>query len=159
LPELCLSLVQEYGYWIFFLVLLAGTMGLPVPDEGIIIFAGVLVAGGNMFFFPALAVGIFAVLAGTLLNYLLAHYLGSRGLARWGKKICLTTSRLDRAASIVKRFGVLVPFCYFLPGIRMSVSYAAGILKLPLAGYMACSLIGASTWVGFYLWLGTRVVQ
>lgn len=68
--------------------------------------------------------------------------------------------RWERVIGVLCKFGQwVVPFAFFVPGIRMSASYAAGILRLPVPGYLAGSFAGAAGWVGFYLWLGARIVQ
>lgn len=160
MPEMCRTLIQEYGYSIFFLVLLAGTMGFPVPDEGILLFAGVLVARGDLLFLPALAVGTLAVLAGTLANYWIAFNFGRWKTEKWERRVNFKACRWQRIIGVLYRFGLwAVPFAFFIPGIRMSASYAAGILRLPVPGYVISSLAGVVAWVGFYLWLGTGIGQ
>lgn len=160
LTELLNTLVREYGYPIFFIILLAGIIGFPVPDEGILIFAGILVARGNMFFGPALAIGLSAVWAGTLFNYWLASHVARWRQSRCAKSIGLAALRREWAVRVIYRFGFwAIPLCFFIPGLRIGSSYGAGLLNLPAPGFMAASFAGGLVWVGFYLWLGACLAQ
>lgn len=160
MPEVFTTLVQEYGYPIFFLILLSGLIGLPVPDEGVLIFAGILVAKGKMFFLPALVVGILAFGAGALFNYWVAFHFGRWKLPGWGKRADLPARQRERAVRLIYSFGLwAIPLCCFIPGIRISASYGAGIMRMAFPGYIAASFCGGLGWVGFYLWLGTRIAQ
>lgn len=149
------SLIQEYGYFLLFLIVLAGILGLPVPDEGVLLFAGVLIAKGAMEFLPALLVSSAAVLSGSLINYRIASSCGVWKLARWTKRLRFPVHRWKRSVRIMRKYGVwAVPLSYFIPGVRIGVSYGAGLIRLPMRSYAMSSLLGVFGWVGVYLLAG-----
>lgn len=158
LLEFAETLIREYGYVLLFAVVLAGVIGFPIPDEGILFFAGVLIAKGTMVFFPVFVTGMSAVVIGSLFNYRIACFGGSWRMARWGKRLGFPIRRWKRTVRVVRKYGVwAVPISYFIPGIRMGVSYAAGLLRIPLPRCLIGTLIGVSGWIGLYLWLGHLV--
>lgn len=155
LLEFVSSLIQEYGVVLLFVVVLAGIIGFPIPDEGVLLFAGVLIAKGVMGFFPAFAVSASAVIAGSILNYRIGWWGGTWKVARWGHRIGFPVRRWKRTVRLIRKYGSwAVPMSYFVPGVRMGVSYAAGIFRIPFHEYVSGSLIGVISWVGLYLWLG-----
>ncbi|GAX88874.1 DedA family protein [Effusibacillus lacus] len=151
-------LIQEYGYFFLFLIVLSGVLGFPVPDEGVLFFAGVLIAKGLMSFVPALVVSVGAVMLGSFVNYRVASLCGVWKMARWGRRIGFPVHRWKRSVRIMRRYGIwAVPVSYFIPGVRMGVSYGAGLLRLPAREYTISAFVGVVAWVGLYLWLGSLV--
>jgi len=55
LTETILRWVTEYGYIGIFSLLALGILGAPIPDEGVLAFAGYLVYEGKLQLFPILA--------------------------------------------------------------------------------------------------------
>jgi membrane protein DedA with SNARE-associated domain len=147
--------IQEFGYVFLFLVLLAGLIGAPIPDEGVLVFAGVLIAKGTMTLIPAVAVSVAGVAAASLINYRLAAACGIWKLARWGRRIRFPVRRWKRSVRIMRKYGSwAVPFSYFIPGVRLGVSYGAGLLRLPLLNYVLSTFIGGCAWVSLYICIG-----
>lgn len=144
------TLIQEYGYILLFLVLLTGIVGLPIPDEGILLFTGVLIARNRMELVPSIIIAILAVQSGSLLNYWIAACLGRR-------KIDWKNNKWKRAFEVISKYGIFaVPLSYFVPGLRLCMSYGAGLLQVPIFVYMISSLLGVLSWVSLYLWLGCQ---
>ena len=55
LTETILRWVTEYGYIGIFSLLTLGIIGAPIPDEGLLAFAGYLVYKGQLQLFPTMA--------------------------------------------------------------------------------------------------------
>lgn len=53
--ETLLPWIGHYGYPALFFLLMLGIVGIPLPDEGLLIFAGYLVYKGHLQLAPALA--------------------------------------------------------------------------------------------------------
>lgn len=152
--ELIVTWIHTYGYPLLFLLLLAGVIGFPIPDEGVLLAAGALIAKGVMSGLPSFCCSVFAVLLGSMINYHIA-LTGKRKLLRFGKKWGFSIKRWKRSILFVHKYGVWsIPFSYFIPGVRMGVSYSAGVLHIGFRDYVLFSFIGSLIWVGIYLFLG-----
>ena len=69
LTETILRWVTEYGYIGIFSLLALGIIGTPIPDEGVLAFAGYLVYEGKMQLFSVLAAAFLGSACGITLSY------------------------------------------------------------------------------------------
>ncbi|PTX64374.1 membrane protein DedA with SNARE-associated domain [Melghirimyces profundicolus] len=159
MEEAAYMLIREYGYPLLFMVILAGIIGFPLPDEGLLIYAGVLAAKGWLDPLSSFGCGVFAVLLGSLINYRVASLPRRRWLIRWGRKWGLSKKRIRTSLKLINRYGGwAVAVSYFVPGVRMGTAYTAGLVRLRLQTFAVGSFAGALVWVGFYLWIGWMLV-
>src|ERR1700761_2069641 len=70
------ELVARYGYFAIFGLLMLGIVGPLIPDETILVFAGILVREGRLDYVAALAAGYAGSLCGITMSYL----VGRKGL-------------------------------------------------------------------------------
>lgn len=148
-------LIEHYGYFLLFLVLLGGIIGIPVPDEGVLLFSGALIAKGHLSFIPVFMCSVLAILTGSIINYRIALQVGKWRLARWGKRVGLPVRTWKKSVRMFRKNGLwTIPISYFIPGVRMGVSYGAGLMCLGMRPYILLTLIGVIGWVGVYLGLG-----
>src|SRR5580700_7932604 len=70
------DLVARYGYFAIFGLLMLGIVGPLIPDETILVFAGILARQGRMDYLAVLAAGYAGSLCGITMSYL----VGRRGL-------------------------------------------------------------------------------
>lgn len=119
----------HYSYFVLFLVILAGVIGLPVPLEGVLLFAGVQVEKGLMGFYPTISIAIIAVFTGSLINYRIASWLGLWKLAHLGKKVHLPVRIWKKSVRFISRYGMwAVPLSYFIPA-RLSAVFDKNLSK------------------------------
>jgi len=97
--------VAAHGYGALFLLMALGVVGLPIPDETILVFAGYLIGRGTLHpagaFFAALA-GAWTGISG---SYLLGRTLGVGVVHRYGKYIHFTEARLANVHRWFDRIG------------------------------------------------------
>src|SRR3954468_6410974 len=114
------------------LALILTGCGLPLPEEVPIVAAGVLAANGQLIWQLALASCIFGAIAGDSAMYFLGRHFG-RNLIKdhaWWVGF-MTPQREQRMEHMIKRHGIKMLFgARFLPGLRMPVYIASGILKM-----------------------------
>ncbi len=93
--------------------------------------AGVLVAQGSLGLAPAAVACAGGIFAGDLALYLAGRHVGRPIVGRWPMTRVLTADRLARASAWLEARGahVLVG-CRFVPGTRVAVYVAAGVLGL-----------------------------
>lgn len=63
-----------YGYWVVFFGVLLENIGLPIPGETVLLFAGFLAYQGKLHILPAILTAIGAATIGAALGYLLGFY-------------------------------------------------------------------------------------
>ncbi|WP_062354218.1 DedA family protein [Bacillus kwashiorkori] len=135
---------DHYGYLIIMVVLAAGIIGLPVPDEVVLTFIGYNVSLGKMAYFPALL----SVLAGSVVGVTLSYFLGSKIgqplVKRIGPRIFFTESRFNKMKAVANKFGAyFLFFGYFIPGVRHITSYLAGINEIPFRKFAIFAYTGS----------------
>ena len=114
-------LVADNGYLAVFLLMLLGSMCIPIPSEVVMAFAGALCApafAASVLGTPdaALSLGWVALwgVAGSLVGSWLAYALGAWGgrpaIDRWGRYLLLRPHEVDRAHDWFERRGEAVVF-------------------------------------------------
>lgn len=147
--------VAQYGYLAMYGLLALGFIGVPVPDETLLVVFGGLTAEGHFDFWLALTVVYFGSLSGMLLSYGLGRGIGKPLLDKYGKWIFITPKRLATTEKWFEKYGRWsVLFGYFVPGIRQVTSYLSGVYRLPFRVYLTYAGIGAAIWCGTFLYLG-----
>ncbi len=147
--------IAQYGYVALFGLLTAGIVGLPVPDETLLTFAGVLVYRGHLEFWPTVAVAFLGSACGISISYGIGSALGLLLLKRHGRFLGLTPERIDRAHAWFERVGRWsLFFGYFLPGIRHLTALIAGATRLRFGEFAGFAYPGALLWSFTFISLG-----
>jgi membrane protein DedA with SNARE-associated domain len=148
--------VMNYGYIALYVLLAAGIVGLPIPDETLLTFAGSLTAsGGPWSLTPALFVAYGGTMTGMCVSYGVGYKVGKPFLYRYGKWIKLTPHRIQRAEGWFHKYGLwAVFFGYFVPGVRHFTCYLAGVSGVKLWKYLLFAGSGAFIWCVTFLALG-----
>lgn len=125
-----------------------GNVGLPVPEETVLLLAGYLVWDGRLSLFWVLAVGITAAVVGDAIGYCVGRRVGPAVFERHGPIVGLTPDRLRMLQDFVRRrgaFGVFV--ARFLPGLRAAAGPVAGMLGVPYKTFAIANVAGAAVYV------------
>jgi len=147
--------VTQYGYLGLFLALVLGIVGLPIPDETLLTFAGYLAYRGQMRLVPAVASAFLGSLCGITLSYVLGRTFGLYLIHRYGRYVHITGERLDRAHNWFRRAGRwTLTFGYFVPGIRHLTAYVAGASKLEVPVFALFAYSGGLLWSATFIALG-----
>lgn len=153
-----LQFISDYGYAALFLLLALGIVGIPIPDETLMIAVGGLTAGETLTFANVLIVCFCGSMTGMMLSYWLGRKVGSRLLHRYGKWIHLTPERIAKTEKWFKKYGGFsITFGYFIPGVRHVTCYLAGVTRVPFARYLCFASIGALLWCTLFISLGRFV--
>lgn len=138
--------VGQFGYLALFFMLWLGIVGMPIPDEVIVLSAGVLTSLGVLHVVPAFAATYMGVVSGLSLGYVLGRWLGAPGLNWIGKKKGMN-KYVDRAQALLDRYGsYALCISYFLPVVRHVVPYLVGIGKMTFRRYALFSYTTGLVW-------------
>ena len=159
--DFLLPWVHQYGYGAIFALLLLGIVGLPVPDEWLLLFAGYLVERRELHLLPTLLTAFAGAAAGISVSYLLGRGPGRMLVGRWGFLLHLDQARLDRVRGWYDRRGRwLLTFGFYIPGVRHMVAIVAGTSALRWPEFALFAYGGALLWASTFVfggyWLGDK---
>jgi len=147
--------VAHYGYAAIFFLLVLGIVGLPVPDEWLLTFAGYLVFKKNLSLFPTFVAAVLGSACGISVSYGLGRSLGLFLVHHYGRLLHIKPKDIDRVHAWFDRFGkwtLLVG--YFIPGVRHLTAIVAGTSKLHPALFAAFAYSGALIWAATFISVG-----
>ncbi len=147
--------IASYGYGAIFLLLMAGVVGLPIPDETLMVFCGYLISQGKLHPVGAFLSALAGSWCGISLSYVIGRTLGIGFVHRFGRYLHITEERLQRVHQWFDRIGhwALV-FGYFIAGVRHFTAIVAGTSKLDFPSFMRYAWLGGLLWVSTFLTLG-----
>jgi membrane protein DedA with SNARE-associated domain len=133
-----------------FAALLMGGLGLPpIPEEGVVVAAGVWAASAEpqlrLSRWLILPVCVVAILCSDLMLYGIGRYWGTRLLEhRWLARF-LTRDKLERIRHNFHRYGIkILLFVRWIPGIRSPLFLTAGTMRLPLVRFVVADAVAAA---------------
>jgi membrane protein DedA with SNARE-associated domain len=118
-------------------VLLACGLGIPIPEDITLISGGYLAHLGVVNVHKVLAVSFGAVLTGDAFAFLLGRWAGQRLLQTQGLRRLFSPRRQLRVRAYFRKYGSKVVFvARFLPGLRASIFFSAGMLHVRLSTFV-----------------------
>jgi membrane protein DedA with SNARE-associated domain len=153
--ETALQLVNQYGDIALFLLLVVGIIGLPVPDETLLTFAGYLIFKGHLHFPTTLVAAFAGSVCGITGSYLIGRTGGLYVIHKYGRFLHVTPERLDYVHAWFERVGRWgLFFGYFIPGVRHFTAIIAGTSALEYPVFALFAYSGGLLWVSTFLTLG-----
>lgn len=145
----------HYGSFALFLLLALGIIALPIPEETLMVLAGILMHKGLLQIPPTVMATYAGSICGISISYVLGRTLGNYFIHKYGSWIGLTEQRLQQANSWFERFGkwsLLIG--YFIPGVRHFTGFSAGVTNLEYKQFAIFAYIGAILWGTLFLSIG-----
>ena len=141
-------LIEHWGYLAIFVLVILGNLGIPVPEESILILAGYLVWQGALRLPLVLLVGILSAIAGDNLGYWVGRRYGQAAVVRYGRWVRLTPARLDASRRVVTQYGAVGVFvARFIAGLRFLAGPVAGSTGLAPLAFVTANTLGAMLYV------------
>lgn len=143
--------------WGPFSVLVLCGLGLPIPEDIVLITAGYLAATQNTSFFVSALVMYFGIMIGDGIIFYAGRKIGSKLLQTRLGTMIVNPHRLGKAMHLFEKYGVGVIFlARFLPGLRTPIFFTAGTLRyspfnfLSVDGFAAIISAPAFVWIGHW---------
>jgi len=154
------DVVHSFGYVGVFVLILAGSLFLPVPTELTLPLLGFLVGHGRLSFFPVLVTATAARVSASLITYELGLRISEarlrRAVKRFERSKLVFVSDLEGASRVFERHGgkaILVG--HLIPGVGALVSVPAGLKRMPLRWrFLGYTVLGCAIWTGTLIGLG-----
>lgn len=149
------AIISAGGYAGVFVLMALESMIAPVPSEAVMPFAGFLVAQGKLSIYFAIIAAALGSIVGSIVSYYLGLYGGREAVLKYGKYLLLNEHHLDWTENWFKKHGEkTILASRFVPVVRHLISIPAGIGKMDKRRFLAYTLVGATTWNTFLLYVG-----
>ena len=155
-----IDVVHSLGYVGVFVLILAGSLYLPVPTELTLPLFGFLIGNGRLSFVPVLLAATAARVCAALVLYAVGFRIKEARLRRVTKHVerskLLFVSDLETASAVFERHGgkaILVG--HLIPGVGALVSVPAGLKRMPVRWrFLGYTILGCSIWNASLIGLG-----
>ncbi|SFG15889.1 VTT domain-containing protein [Sporolactobacillus nakayamae] len=149
------QLLNEYGYLTLFCALMLELICIPIPNEALLSYVGILSFHGKMnLILSLLSAGSGGILGATL-SYWIGYTLGVPFFRKFGSYIHMGPEKMERISKWYGKYGkVLLVFSFFIPGIRHIASIISGVIRLPFRSFCLFAYSGVFLWTGTFLSLG-----
>jgi len=145
--------------WGPFLVLLLCGLGLPIPEDIVLIASGVLGESLGRNWIEVSAIMYVGVIGGDCITFFAGRHVGGWMLtSRWFQRI-VSTQKQAKVVAFFENYGPMGLFiARFLPGLRAPIFFSAGSMKVPFwkmlffDGLAALISVPAFVWLGHWLW-------
>lgn len=145
----------HWGSFSLFALLALGIVALPVPDESLMVLAGILMKKGSLQIIPTLLATYGGSMAGITVSYLIGRIAGKPLIHKGGSYIGLTEQKLQKVHDWFEHYGKwTLSFGYFVPGIRHFTGLAAGMSDLDYPNFALFAYTGAILWTTLFLGVG-----
>ena len=154
------DVVHSFGYVGVFVVVLLGSLYLPVPTELTLPLFGFLVGQGRLTFVPVVLTATAARVGAAMVFYALGLRIGERRLRRLIGRAERTKlvygSDLERASvAFARHGGKAILIGHLIPGVGALISIPAGLKRMPVRWrFLGYTLLGSTVWTGTLVGLG-----
>ena len=156
------TLIQQFPYIGIYILLVLGTLGLPFPEDGILLLSGFLIAHDVIKPLPAFLVVYSGLLVTDFLLYSIGKRYGRRIVEHKRFQKILTSDRLGKLEIKFKKWGALVVFFgRHLLGLRAQIFLVAGVMRMSWKKFLivdaASALLTIMSWGGLGYWGGNNI--
>jgi membrane protein DedA with SNARE-associated domain len=139
--------ITKYSYFEIFIALGLGIVGLPVPDETLMAYAGFLVFQGKLNYLYTILVAFAGTSCGITIGYVLGRTFGNPFIKRYAAKMHVNPDDIQNAEKFYNRYGKFALFVgYFIPGVRHLTAIFAGTSLMPYRTFALFAYLGGFFW-------------
>ncbi|MGH7907292.1 MAG: DedA family protein, partial [Candidatus Binataceae bacterium] len=146
-PTYIADILATWGYLGIFLCVFAGNIGLPVPEETVVLAAGFL-AGRDILEVKAVyAVVVLSAITGDTCGYFIGRTGGQRLIERLACRFEFVRRRYERVQAFFKAHGSKAVFmARFIAGARFMAGPMAGAAGMRFWQFFGWNVLGALIW-------------
>lgn len=160
MDQFILDAVAWGGYFAIALLMVVENIFPPIPSEVILGLGGVLVARGELDFWPLLAIATIGSTAGNYAWFWLGDKWGFERLHpivdRYGRWLTMEWEDVEEASRFFQRHGRWAVFiARFMPVFRTMISLPAGLAHMGRGQFLTYTFCGAAIWNTILIFGGT----
>ncbi|MDB5367749.1 MAG: associated Golgi protein [Rhodospirillales bacterium] len=151
--------LARFGHAGVALLMLIENLIPAIPSELVMPFCGFVAAQGKLTLLGTIVAGVIGSMIGQMPWYFAGYYFGRRRCVeiaeKYGRWLTVSGREVEYVFDWFNRHGaksVLIGRC--IPGVRAVISVPAGINRMPMAKFLAWSLIGTTAWITFLTYCG-----
>lgn len=153
--KLLLACLTHHSYLFLFIAFSLGILGLPIPDETLLILSGLLVKKGSLNFIATVCINLSGTICGISLSYLLGRFFEKLLLHHFIQSMPHFKKTFDKTTAFYQKYGkFLLTFAYFIPGVKHFSGILAGTFRLPFQTFAVFAYSGAILWNTIFFSLG-----
>jgi membrane protein DedA with SNARE-associated domain len=157
-PTAIAEWLAAWGYLGIFICVFAGNVGIPLPEETVILVAGFLAGRDILDLKTVYAVVVLSAVAGDCCGYLLGCTGGQRLLERLAANFDFVRKRYDRLQLFFRMHGSKAVFmARFVTGARFMSGPMAGAAGMRFWQFLGWNLFGALIWCPLIVTIGYLV--
>jgi membrane protein DedA with SNARE-associated domain len=151
-PTTIQNLIQAYGLWVVFAVVMLEGMGIPVPGETALITAALYAGSTHQIGIASVVlVAAMAAIIGDNIGYLIGRSIGFPLVVRYGRHVRLNESRLKMGQYLFQQHGgKIVLFARFVTLLRSFAALLAGVNKMRWPYFLIMNAIGGTCWASLF---------
>lgn len=140
--------VDDYGYLVLFLGVMAENASLPVPGETILIIASFYSYHGSLYLPYVILLATIGCIIGDNVSFYVGRRLGRPFITQYGKYLLITKKRLAHVEHFFEKHGDKTIFIQrWITGVRVIGALVAGTTQMPWPRFVLFNCLGAITWV------------
>lgn len=155
--DLLLSIIEEFGYFALFFVLCLGFIGLPIPNEAVIMTGGALAESGVIAYIPAYTMTFLGICSAMTFSYSLGIFSGSK-FSSWFSSKKNIGKFMVKSQDLSDRYGgyaISISLC--LPFLRHVTPYVTGVNRMSFKRFALFAYPSAFAWTLIYFIVGSLV--
>ena len=147
--------LSTWGYLGVFLCVFIGNLGIPVPEETVLLVAGFLAGRGDLSLEPLYLVGIGSAVVGDCCGFLFGRTGGQRLFERLAQRFAFVRTRYERLQTFFKTHGSKAVFmARFVAGARFMAGPMAGAAGMSFLRFLGWNVSGALIWCSLIITVG-----
>ncbi|WP_309118806.1 DedA family protein [Paenibacillus sp.] len=149
------ALLADFGYAALFLAFCLGIVGLPIPNEVVVMSGGALSSEGLLLPVPAFLMAFGGISCGLTVGFVIGRYVGLPILKRFGARGPKFEKNIERAQQLVGKYGsAALLFTYFIPFLRNLMPYVVGANAMKYRTFALYAYTGAFLWTAVFFLVG-----
>lgn len=154
LAEKALEIIELYGYFGIFIIMILDNIGFPIPSEIVLPIVGYMSQQGVMNLYVAAIVGASGSLIGGVMVYYVAKTKGREIIS----KLLISEKYLIKGENWFKKYGhITVLFGRLIPIVGKAISFPAGVARMDFIKYISYSYLGYLGWCSIFLYSGYAI--
>ncbi len=163
MQQFILHIIEQFGYFgVFFLILIENVFP-PIPSEVILLISGFFSSYTSLSVFYMILASTLGSFLGAIILYYIGKIFNKERLkkivnGRLGKILFLKEKDIDKADEWFDNKGnKSVFFCRFVPIVRSLISIPAGMSEMPMGKFIIYTICGSMIWNTVLICLGFRL--
>jgi membrane-associated protein len=147
-------MLAEYGYTALFFVFCLGIIGLPIPNEVIVMTGGATTAEGLLHPLPSFLLTYLGVCCGLTVGFAVGRFIGLPILERVGRGPKIVPY-IVKSQQLAEKYGSAVLLVtYFIPVVRNVIPYVMGAAAMRFTVFAIYAYSGALVWTMLFFMIG-----